>query len=320
MSEIIEQENQSLETTSQEPNIENNDSPEKIESLEKKDNFKTNSLIYCFLLVFGVTFVVFTFVFQVVLTPIKVIGVSMQPTINSSVTSDSDEEHCDIVYYNKQKHFNINDIVIVLNTDNAYISKDENVYSLIKRVVACPKQSITFYLTDDTDVGQNLSDPSSGRYYYDFIIKDENGKIVEVDQSYLDEKMYFSRELYENLMYSKVSPVYDEYDRLKKDYPEFITLIETLIGDDGDFDFNGNTDNAGNSINYTIEIEDNHYFVMGDNRNESADSRYFGLVKNSDIAGKVVLQVKFGQNLWSAIFTELKSLFLQRNFYEKIYS
>ena len=53
---------------------------------------------------------------------------------------------------------------------------------------------------------------------------------------------------------------------------------------------------------YTIDLEDNQYFVMGDNRNNSTDSRFFGPIEKSDILGKVVLQVKYGRTLFNAIW------------------
>ena len=40
----------------------------------------------------------------------------------------------------------------------------------------------------------------------------------------------------------------------------------------------------------TINVEDKAYFVMGDNRNHSADSRFFGVVKRERIDGKVFIR------------------------------
>lgn len=41
-------------------------------------------------------------------------------------------------------------------------------------------------------------------------------------------------------------------------------------------------------LNYKITIPQNKYFVLGDNRDTSYDSRYFGLVDKSSIQGKVI--------------------------------
>lgn len=50
---------------------------------------------------------------------------------------------------------------------------------------------------------------------------------------------------------------------------------------------------VGGAIENTeITLNSKEYFVMGDNRNDSVDSRYFGCIKDSDIIGVEVL------NLW----------------------
>ena len=56
-----------------------------------------------------------------------------------------------------------------------------------------------------------------------------------------------------------------------------------------------------------ITISDNCYFVMGDNRNHSSDSRSFGEILSDDIRGNVRIQVKHGESVWTSIFRKIKS-------------
>ena len=49
---------------------------------------------------------------------------------------------------------------------------------------------------------------------------------------------------------------------------------------------NGPTDNQG-FFNYPIMVPEGHYFVIGDNRGQSRDSRNWGFLPASDVIGKV---------------------------------
>lgn len=247
----------------------------------KKLKFLVHGGLYNFMLVFGVIFMISLYIFQIYMTPIKVVGQSMQPTINASVLSDNDEDHCDIVYYHAYKAYNNDDIVIVSNVNDDYIESTatRNVDYLIKRIIACPGQSITFYVTD------------IGLYYfeYDVIVKNSNGEEVQIDRSYLDEDMRFSLSEYEDICANHSD---------KREYKMYKTIFEPL---------RQSTNNDYKSV--TITLGKNEYFVMGDNRNHSEDSRYFGVVHPDTICGKIELQVEYGSSIWNAVFKKLKELF-----------
>ena len=56
---------------------------------------------------------------------------------------------------------------------------------------------------------------------------------------------------------------------------------------------------------YIYTLGSDKYFCMGDNRNNSTDSRYFGAVDAKDIQGKVVIHVKHGESLFTVIWKRI---------------
>lgn len=228
----------------------------------KFEGYKTNTLFFHFLCVFGVVFVSLLFFLQIYLTPITVVGQSMLPNINVSTTSNEDQTHCDVVYYRAKESYSYGDVVIISNEKSQYIdnsSLKEPVNFLIKRIIACPGDTIIF--SRDNVIGN--------KYYYVVTVKDQNGNVVEInDEDYIKEPMYY---------------------------------------------VNGSTGEIANAIlddsvgYYQLKMNENQYFAMGDNRNNSSDSRYFGAVNSKDICGNIRLHVKYGENIWIALFNKLKS-------------
>lgn len=72
---------------------------------------------------------------------------------------------------------------------------------------------------------------------------------------------------------------------IRNDYKENIYFVKRIIYAFGD-EFHGKV------------LDAQHVAVMGDNRNVSMDSRVFGAINKSDIAGRVVWIIGSGENQW----------------------
>ena len=260
----------------------------------KFEGYKTNTLFFSFMSIFGVVFLTIFFMFNVYLSPMSVVGQSMLPTINAQTLSNYDKENNDLVYYRQKESYNYGDIVIISNETDQYVknnNRSDRVDFLIKRIIACPGDTITFFLTD--------IDSIKHLYYYDIIVKNSSGQIVE-----LNEKTYINEPMYQYFDHSNPYIFNDFY----------AIIMPNIIND-------SITDPANRQT--TITISSNCYFVMGDNRNHSSDSRSFGEVKIEDICGNVRLHVKNGENVWTSLFQKIKSYlsvsykFLKENLWKK---
>lgn len=256
----------------------------------KKKKLLIQSTFFTFLLVFCLSYIVFSFTFNYYLLPIKVVGISMQPTINSSsyYENNEDQTHCDVVYYKKNSSYNNNDIVIVSNKKENYIEsigEFDKVDYFIKRVIATGGQTIKFKLLRQEKT-QSLNYLN---YIYTVSVFDEYNNDINLDQSYLDEteEMQFSFPINDNSKIVYLELISENVSN------EYATLMEKLDSDG----------------EYSIKVPENKYFVMGDNRNNSTDSRYFGFVAYEDIEGSVRILVAYNQTLFQAIIIKIKSHF-----------
>lgn len=140
-------------------------------------------------------------------------------------------------------------------------------HSIIKRVIALPGQTISFATYDEKYV------KSDGKIYQKYECYVDG---IKLDESYI-------KDGYMEFLVGSVTDVesFSFYNEISKK----LTL--------------------GLTFSYTLGEDE--YFIMGDNRNNSTDSRYFGPIKYDDIIGKVKIHVPYGKNLaqviWQMIFS-----------------
>lgn len=270
-----------LNSISNEEPIEEFKQDEKHQS--QKPKFKSESALFGFLLVFSLVFLLSFYFLNIYITPIKVVGSSMQPTINTQILNDEDEEHCDIVYFKAQESYKTSEIIIMTNPNQKYID-DSDVNYLIKRVIARPGDTIKFIPASDSPAYLINS-----KIYYTIEIYDKFGNVILSAENYIKEDMYY----YNNIQ------VYEKILADEK-YATFSQIFNVL--------------RYGQSTQITIP--ERQYFVMGDNRNNSTDSRVFGCVAAEDIAGSVKLRVPYGKTLIESLFSKT-NLLLERCIWKK---
>ena len=232
---------------------------EAITTQEQPTTKSTNSFakfIYSLMVIFAVVFVFGIFFGRIVFFPIKVEGISMQPTLNAQAYS---KNNCDTVYLSKAQNVSRGDIIVF----NAapYTNTEDKEVLYIKRLIGLPGDTIYFKAS-------GLE--KNGKIYYDIYV---NG--VKMEENYIKEPMWYDSD----------NPHISE-----KETEFFLNYVLT---------------------SKKITLKSGEYFLMGDNRNNSTDSRFLGknnklgTINKKDFVGKVVLQIKSNQTIFEALIQKI---------------
>lgn len=248
--------------------------------------------------IFGIGFLIFTFIFQLYFSPIYIVGRSMQPTINADSTSATDTSHTDLIYYRKQQTYSKQDIVIIDASD--YLSEA----SIIKRIIATAGDTLEFrfYKIDDIlhhplNNGNHIENYVTYNCYYnlylngeklteDYILSQENFVQIVTNANgefYMPDS---TGQFKNSNSYAFLKSIYNEL------YDESTKKLPTYASDKSD---------EQDQLSHYITISENCVFVCGDNRNISIDSKYFGEIPVSRIWGKSVIHIKYNSNLIAGI-------------------
>ena len=267
------QENIQIQSEEQSNNSQSKEGKNKPKIIEIFTGSSIFRYFFSAMVVFAICFICSLFSFQIILTPVEVVGYSMLPTINESAQG-SGNIYTDYVYVSPLKNVKRKDIVVIEG------GKTSSGNIIIKRIIATPGDTITF-----KNVGTKIMYTIP---YFEVEIYLNDKKLTE--NYTLEETTYISQTLENNQYYSF--------------HNQMVTALKSGIETQSHkpYEF---TITLGKDEYFVMGDNRNNYNVTDEKRHGSVDSRMFGPIKKSEIIGKVELQVKHGQNLLQAIWDRI---------------
>lgn len=171
-------------------------------------------------------------------------------------------------------------------------------YFVVKRCVGLPQDTVRID-NDSAYINNQLSGfPRHGYQQYRERFRDRSGvkkAVSMISESAIDSVNIDSNVIIANIAISQLSGDAIEVERL----PNKLLQGKTPYFQPGVWTIN----NMGPLI-----VPDGHYFMMGDNRPYSEDSRYLGFIPEQHIVGKTVLVLySYGDNgfIWNRLFKKV---------------
>ncbi|MFA6797285.1 MAG: signal peptidase I [Candidatus Paceibacterota bacterium] len=137
------------------------------------------------------------------------------------------------------------------------------------------------YLIVD-EISYRFNDPQRG----DVIVFKVPTKGLELSHYDTNKTVYFIKRII-GLPGETVEILGDKVKIYNEKNPEGITLTEPYAN----IDKLSPNSNTFSNMNETIKLKESEYFVMGDNRHDSSDSRFWGVLPEKNIKGRALVRL-----------------------------
>lgn len=117
--------------------------------------------------------------------------------------------------------------------------------------------------------------------------------------------IFKSPENKEVLLVKRISQILQKGTDLIINPDNFIDYKEIIIRENNTVELQNNSISINGKPMTIYRVQNNYYFVLGDNPQISRDSRFFGYVNEKEIIGKVN-RIIFSQEKWKKSFRTLK--------------
>ena len=171
----------------------------------------------------------------------------------------------DVIYYFSSNNYTDGDIVCI----------DNNNETIIKRVVATAGETITYSRVQGTETYSSTLAPYLETVQIKITVTSTDGSVRET-KNYMNEPIIFRF-------------ITNDNEGVLGKYKHYTQIDEGLK----------------QNQNYSFTVPQNSVYCLGDNRNNSTDSRHYGSFDLKNIEGEIVLHIPYGKTIFFAIWHKI---------------